>query len=77
MTVPLDPNAVYVTPTGRRCRWDPQGGKYRHHTHAAFFAYLDRPRQLGEHDGFTLTAENYRLLKKEASNGQQSVTDRA
>ena len=59
MSIPLLPNVVYITPTGRRCRWVP-GPWYTQ----ALFKYLDV--QPPKTDGFALTEANYHLLQRDA-----------
>lgn len=63
MKVGIDPNAIYITPRGRRCKWVPLGGPQRTWTAHAYFVYLDGHSALK--DGFTLTAANYGVLRKE------------
>lgn len=68
MTQALDPNATYISPSGRPCRWYPLGGKDRHYTDVATFVYLDRPRpRFGFPEGFSLRSENFGILRKGAS----------
>ena len=63
MNFKIDPTAVYVTPTGRRCRWLPLGGSRGAWTAFAHFEYVNGDHQLKE--GFCLAPENYRILRKE------------
>lgn len=66
----LDANAVYIAPSGRRCRWVPLGGKYGSWTWF-YFAYI-RPSQSARRsvvmaEGFTLSPANVGMLRKEAA----------
>ncbi len=60
----LREDAVYLSPSGRACRWMPMAAQ-SYHT----FVYLDnaiRPRHAEAanwHEGFHLTAANLRLLR--------------
>ena len=65
-TALLDAQAVYITPTGRRCRIEATGGKPHAWTVRASFLYLDSPAALLGLDGFVLTPGNYKLLRKVA-----------
>lgn len=67
----LRADAVYLSPTGRRCRWLPSAGEQRQITSYAVFIYVDvarGPRRHVEaanwHEGFHLTPANYRLLRE-------------
>lgn len=65
----LRPDAVYLSPSGRRCRWVPLGGDQRQVTSYSFFEYLrdgqqrHGPRALWS-DGFVLSPANYQLLRE-------------
>lgn len=65
MNFAIDANAVYITPSGRRCKWLPLGGPHRVWVAYAHFVYLNETRALS--DGFTLAAANYGILRKEGS----------
>ena len=59
------PDAVYITPPGRRCRWVAPTGN-RETWSYAMFVYLDaRSRAMA--DGFVLTDPNFRILRREAA----------
>ena len=70
-SAPLRADVVYLTPTGRRCRWVPLGGPQHRVTAHAFFEYLhaDGSHRHGPKvfwaDGFVLAPPNYRLLRLE------------
>ena len=64
----LDENAIYLAPSGRRCRWVPyEEGERVWSRNTAQFAY-DRPDGTPAHekmaDGFVLSRENWRLLRR-------------
>jgi hypothetical protein len=63
--VALDASAIYISPSGKRCRWVPLGGHGRYWRLVAFFAYVDAPRRLGEPEGFELAERNFGLLRRE------------
>lgn len=66
MNVPaLDAHAIYITPTGRRCRIEATGGNEHNWTLRASFVYVDSFASLGDLDGFTLTTANYHMLRRE------------
>lgn len=67
---PLRADVVYLSPTGRPCRWLPSHGEHRQITSYAVFIYLDGAGQerrhveaANWHEGFHLTPANYRLLR--------------
>lgn len=56
----LEEGAIYLSPTGRRCRWVPTA-KFKWLT----FEYVDGPVRLdGARDQFTLTSANLRVLRR-------------
>jgi len=65
MNVPaLDAQAIYITPTGRRCRIEATGGTDHNWTTRAAFVYVDGPAGLLGMEGFVLTPGNYKLLRQ-------------
>lgn len=73
-SVPLRADVIYLSPTGRRCRWLPAAGDQHQLTAYATFVYLheakrgrQRHTQAAQwHDGFCLSPANYQLLKVDA-----------
>lgn len=69
-TAPLRADVVYLSPTGRRCRWVPGKGEHRQITSYAVFVYLDvgvknrHVEAAGWMEGFHLTPANYQLLRE-------------
>lgn len=69
-SVALRANVVYLSPTGRRCRWVPSAGEQRQITSYATFIYLDvgvksrHTEAAGWMEGFHLTPPNYQLLRE-------------
>jgi hypothetical protein len=68
-TAPLRADVVYLSPSGRRCRWVPGRGEHRQITSYATFVYVDQVRRQRHteaadwREGFHLTPANYQLLR--------------
>lgn len=63
--ITLDQAAVYITPLGRHCVWEPvQAGLLRHRQSYANFKYLKDGATLTE--GLVLTPQNFKILRKAA-----------
>ena len=60
------PDAVYLTPLGRRCRWMPFRGSAEVWTCHATFAYLDSQSKAMA-DGFMLNPLNFHILRPEVA----------
>ena len=62
----LDKTALYWTPRGHMCRWVPLNGEPGQHRSWGWLLFhyvsVDDGKQLA--DGFTLTPENVRILRR-------------
>lgn len=62
----LERDAVYLSPTGRRCRWWPSGGRGGDNQPAllVYDTRDGRPASSALSEGFTLAPENFRCLRR-------------
>lgn len=66
LPVALEIGAVYLSPSGRRCRWWPSESEHGRRIEALFLydTPAGRPAQSPRWDGFVLSANNWYLLRR-------------